>query len=549
MHPTLAGQLADFDLAQLIMVLEAAQTTGVLEITSPYGKGYVGFEMGQIVLAEAGTVHGGLAAYYMLSWDEREFSFAKGSEIGKRNTERSSQGLCLEAMRLIDESRDDRITFNRLDGVDPEKLTPAGRRIISLLGKSGVTGSVSKAGGLSRLEAYYHLEELERFGAVSRADPANQQDSPVAPQREKDKQIRVLVVDDSLFMQKVLKRTYKLAPDILVVGTASNGKEALELLPKLKPDLISLDLYMPVMDGVTTLKRIMLSQPTPTVVVTSARAEDLEKGFEAILRFGAIDFITKPSQMHGSMDEQAENIVSRLRKAARVNLRGIRMYHPPVRARQQAVRGKAQGAIIALGGTGGCLSYMQFLTSLPIDLPFAVIGLLRFPESFLRAFVSYLKTCATFDVELASDGAPIESGVCYLAGAGEPPRIEETASGPILRVDELQYADHSGLFMGAAATFGEKAIGLLLSGEGEEGFPGIAAIKEAGGITLAQLPDSCVDPEQTQRAIERGLIDRVVRLSHISNDLSQIMMTRLRQSIARPVQAAESEAPWPNQSV
>ncbi len=533
MQPSLAGQLTDFDLPQLLMMLETSQASGALEISGAGTEGSLYFEQGRMVCAAAGAAAGKLAAYEILSWDRGEFCFNKGAAAPEHNVDRSNQRLCLEAMRLLDESRNGHAAVVPTGGAEPAELSPAGRRVLAAVGEAGTASSVAGACGFSRVAACYYLEELEELGAVTRVD-ADSVEIP-RPAAAGDERIRMLVVDDSALMQKVLMRTYESAADIEVVGTAANGREALEMLPRLKPDVISLDLYMPVMDGVTTLKRIMLTQPTPTVVITSANPEDLDLTFELILRFGALDFITKPSKNRGPLDEQTKNIVARVRKAARVNLRGIRMLQPPPQPCRQAVPGRCRGAVVAQGGTGGCLSYMQLLTNLPIDLPFAVIGLLDFPEEFLRGLVGYLKKCASFDVELAAEGAPIRSGVCYLAAAASPPRIDDGGGEPRLRAGGAGGAAGSQpLFLDAARIFKDRAVGLLLSGDGAEALTGLAAIRAAGGITLAQLPDSCVDPEQPERAIDQGIVDRVVVLPHISNDLSQVVMNRLRRTIDQP---------------
>src|SRR5262249_51675857 len=124
----------------------------------------------------------------------------------------------------------------------------------------------------------------------------------------------------------------------------------------------------------------------------------------------------KPSRTRGPIDEQAENIIRRLRMAARVNLRGLRMLQPPPRTvHVRATRTEYEGLIVAIGGTGACLSYMQMLTSLGAELPVGVIGLLPFSEPFLQAFVAYLRKCSTFNVEIAQDGTPLHGGTCYLA--------------------------------------------------------------------------------------------------------------------------------------
>lgn len=540
-YPSLAGQLRDFELPQVISILEYSRMTGTLRITGPDGRGSLVFEEGAMVGAEAGTARGELAVVLLLSWTEGSFSFTRGGSTSERQPLRSNQSMVLEAARLLDESRSGQATFAPTQRPGAEELKNGTRRVFASLSGPASVIQVAASCGLTPLEAYFHLEELERLGAVSRCEGA-------APAGEK--RTRILVVDDSPLMQKVLARLYESDPSLVVAGTASNGSEALDKLRELKPDLVSLDLYMPVMDGVTTLKHIMLSQPTPTVVVTAANPEALDLTFESILRFGAIDFITKPSKSRGDLAGQTASILRRAKKAARANLRGLRMVQPPPPvSNDHAGRGPCHGVIVATAGTGGCLSYLQFLTSLPHDLPFAVVGFLPLTDEFLRAFVSYVGSCAPFDVELAADGAPLEGGVCYLASPETTVRLVPGVRGPLLSVVHGSEGTVSPAMADAADLFGPRAAGLVLSGEGDEALAGLAAIRAASGITLAQLPASCVDPEQPERAIAARLVDRVVLPSHISGSLSQLLMTRQRESAAVAAHEEEVVSAWPERNV
>ncbi len=536
---SLAGRLPDFDLPQIMSVLEVSRATGRLTVSSSRGEGVLRLADGSVVAAESPSARGELASFEVLSWSDGEFQFTAEEGHSVREIDRSNQGLCLEAMRLIDESSSPDTAFaptrESADG-----LPEGSRTVLAALDRAGATvETVARQAGTSPVAALYWLEELERQGAVRRLADGGE----IHPTADDNAAIRMLLVDDSRLMQKVLRRMYESDGDIEVVGVAENGEEALALLPELKPDVISLDLYMPVMDGVTTLKRIMLSQPTPTVIVTSANADELDLTFESILRFGAIDFITKPSKSRGQMDDQTTKILERIRKASRVNLRGVRMVQPaPQGPHKRAHRGRCRGLVAAVGGTGGCLSYLQLLTSLPTDLPFGVVGQLSFPRDFTRGLVSYLRKSARVEVQLAQDGVGIEGGVAYLASDADRLRIESTDSGPVLRVESTEEpVPPSLLFREAAASFAECSIGLVLSGTDQGALPGLGAIAAAGGACLGQLPESCVDPEPVEAALEMGLVQRVVLLPHISHELSQLWLSRLRSG-------TEEETSWPRKT-
>ncbi len=524
MLPVLAGQMPDFDIPQIVSMLEYGRMSGCLRVVTPQGRGLLFFNNGQLVTAETGDIRGELAAMVILNWQEGSFGFLKSLPLDHLpDITRSNQSLLLEAMRIIDESRACHSVFHGLRAAREGTVCEGARKVLSLLTRPMGLKQIACVAGITPLEVFYHIERLEEAGLVRRIDPCAET-LPVAS----DERIRVLIIDDSSLMQKALARLYETDPGIAVAGTAANGQEGLEMLSRLKPDVVSLDLYMPVMDGVTTLKHIMLSQPTPTVVVTSASPEALDLTFESILRFGAIDFITKPSRSRGDIDEQTQSILTRIRKAAHVNLRGLRMVQPPAESpRERAQRGPCQGLIVASAGTGGCLSYMQLLTSLPSDLPFALVGILPFPADFLRALVSYLDKSATFTVEVAEDGKSLESGVCYLAGYGQMIQIIPSEDGPVLSIlPHTGFRSVSMLMAGAARVFGSRSVGLVLSGSGDEVIDGLGAIRAEGGVTLAQLPASCVDPEQPELAIASGLVDRTVLPNHISGSLSQLLMSR-----------------------
>ncbi len=356
------------------------------------------------------------------------------------------------------------------------------------------------------------------------------QTQPSRPQRQTEPRpgeasIRVLVVDDSKLMQKALGKIYGRDPSIQVVGYADNGKQALELVAKLRPDVISLDLYMPEMDGVETLKRIMLSYPTPTVILTSANKGALDLTAKSILRFGAAGFITKPNKLDGSIDDQAEAILRQIRKVARLDLQSVNLFQPAISpAPRRAAPGPCNGLVAVSGGTGADRSYYQLLSQLDPDLPLAVVGVLPAPGTFLPSFISVLNTGSAFFIERAVDGAPLKGGICYLAGEDELLRLERTDREVVLRVQpETTEPGCDLLLADGARLFGHQSIALLLSGEGDPPAEGLAAIRAAGGVTLAQLPGSCCKPEYPQRAIDLDLVDEAMDLGQIGGTLQKLL--------------------------
>lgn len=538
----LAGRLEDFLLPQVISLIEVVQANGCLEIVGPDGRGSIAFGRGHIVDARLGASRGELAACLMLSWSTGEFSFRREAAEPRGPMTRGNQSLCLEAMRLLDESRDSGLAVAPASGNAPPDDESRGV-LAAIRGGARSLGQVADRCSIPLLAAYYHVEKLEAAGVVRRGVAPAESTSDLAPEGERA--VRVLVVDDSELMRRTLARLFDSDPDVRVVGVAAGGAEALELLPRLRPDVISLDLHMPGMDGITTLKRVMLTHPTPTVIVTAASPDALDLTFDSILRFGAIDFITKPSRSRGDIEEQARYILRRIRQAARVNLRGVRLFQPrlsPVTRR--AVRSRAEALLVATAGTGGCLAFLQLLASLSPDLPLAIVGLLPFPDEFLRAFVGYMSRYSAFDVQIPVDGAELQGGVCYLTNSSAPMRLIGRGTGGGVR---LAPADGGGLDLllrDAAAVFGPRTVALLLSSERRDFDSGLAAVRAAGGLTMAQLPETCVDPEGPAAALRDGAVDRVAVLNRLSQDLSQFFIDRLAHAPGAGTATEGAEA-WP----
>jgi len=527
MIPSLAGQMPEFAMPLIVSTLEYGRVSGTLRVISPEGQGEIGFSEGRIISAECGKSRGDLAVYICVSKEKGTFSFVSEQLQPQPELTKSNQGLLMEAMRLLDECRSNKSGYERTREYPAgiEKFSEYERLALASLSVPASVGQIASACQISELEAVYYLDRLEIVGAVSRCKLVEQERANSPRPAEINGRIRVLVVDDSVLMRRALTRLLEGDYGFEVVGTASNGQEALELLPKLRPNVVSLDLYMPVMDGVQTLKHIMLTRPTPTVMVSAASPEALDLTFESILRFGALDFITKPSHLRGGMDSQVEHILRRVKKAAKANLRGIRMVQPPLPSvARKARRGPCRAALVASAGAGGCLSYVQLVTSLPHDLPIAIVGMLRFPEDFLRAFVQFLSKRSPFSVEVVEDGMPLESGVCYLSSSPSV-RLDSSGNQVRLRVDRDGQWDPNLCFMDAAKHFGVRAVGLLLSGDTEQS-AGLGSIRAAGGVTMAQVPASCVDPEQCERAIELGLVDRIVLPTQVPTHVSQLLLQR-----------------------
>ena len=340
--------------------------------------------------------------------------------------------------------------------------------------------------------------------------------------------IKVLIVDDAAFMRKAIADVLGRDPQIEVVGTARNGLEGLEAIKKLRPDVITLDIDMPVMDGLTGIRHIMIESPVP-IVVLSSLFTDGAITFDA-LRLGVVDFIPKPSGAVSTDIEKSQNqLIDRIKLASSVNLeniRRVRLLNYDINDRLSARYGYVQlDYLLALGTTlSGPNTVIRLLSNLPPRLPAAVVVVQEISPKILAAFAKQFDASVPWRVRVAGAGLPIEQGTCYISSYERPFRIQTTAeSGPCLRQASDSAMPLDQLFSSAADVFHQNTIGVLLTGIGEDGARGFAHIREAEGVTLAQDTQCCVYPNLTHNAIQKGAVDIVLDELKLPQAIASIM--------------------------
>jgi two-component system chemotaxis response regulator CheB len=333
--------------------------------------------------------------------------------------------------------------------------------------------------------------------------------------------IRVLVVDDSAFSRVTLSRMIEADPEMRVVATAVNGEEAIRLAVSHEPDLITLDLEMPGLDGFSVLRWLAANRPTPTIVVSSRHAR--EDVFRA-LELGAVDFIVKP-QAHASPEySKLEGVLTeKLRSAA-----GALLQRPVVVPRVDAPPGSAGEAILVIGAsTGGPSALSTLFPALPV-LPCAIVVAQHMPAGFTRLFAQRLSRIAAFPVEEAADGARVRSGQAYVApGGGHAELIGEPGDARFRisrrEAEDLYSPSVDRLFRSAAALFGAKTTALVLTGMGSDGKEGVVAVRRAGGRTLAESKESAVVFGMPREAAETGAVEHILPLSEIPQALVRVL--------------------------
>ena len=335
--------------------------------------------------------------------------------------------------------------------------------------------------------------------------------------------VRVLIVDDSALVRRLLTELFAADPELEVVGAAHDPYEARELIKQRNPDVLTLDVEMPKMDGLSFLHNLMRLRPMPVVMVSSLT----EKGAEATLKalqFGAVDFITKPQvDFAAGLREYGEQLIARVKAAARAKVRPLEDA-PLAAPALKSPTLKTTDQLIAIGAsTGGTEAIAEVLRALPADIPGIVIAQ-HIPELFSARFADRLDRETGLVVREAIDGAPVLVGHVYIAPGGKHLRVERNGAryACAVSVDEPVNRHRPSvdvLFASVARNVGPNALGVLLTGMGADGANGLLELRTAGAHTLAQDKDSSVVWGMPGEAVKRGAAEEVVPLDRVAGRL------------------------------
>ena len=370
--------------------------------------------------------------------------------------------------------------------------------------------------------------------------------------------IKVLVADDSAFMRRVITDLFESQSDFKVLDTAKTGKEAIEKVIKLKPDLLTLDINMPIMDGLSALEVIMKDCPLPVVMVSSITKEGADATIKAI-GLGAIDFICKPNGSLSKLDSVAEEILAKCRAAAGVKIRkrlngSLAVFPPPIKKAPTTVRvalperktltatrttttltrGNVKQAIKATGGrassggrfivlgcsTGGPNALQEFVPRLPADLPCPVLMVQHMPAGFTASLARRLNEVSAITVKEAEDHEPLKAGTVYVAPGGYHMTVAEGAGGKVISLNQnpplgtLRPA--ADMLFESVAKYGNDIVSVILTGMGQDGANGMEKIKKTGGYVIAESEETCVVYGMPKAVVDRGLADEVLPVQNIA---------------------------------
>lgn len=348
--------------------------------------------------------------------------------------------------------------------------------------------------------------------------------------------IRVLVVDDSAFMRKAISTMLEKDAGISVVGTARDGQEGLELVRKLNPDVVTLDIEMPRMDGLTALRHIMMESPRPVLMVSSLTTEGAEATLKA-MELGAVDFIPKQlSKVSLDIIKIEKDLIERVKTVALRKMRHRPMARPA--ARKAAVpaapvsaprAGRAGRDVVAIGvSTGGPPVVQQVLSSLPENFPAGIVIAQHMPAAFTGPFAARLNSVSKLNVKEAESGDVLKPGHAFVAPGGRHIVIEQKISRLEIQVTdeppgEIYKPSANVMISSVAKAVGRRALGVILTGMGNDGCEGIRELKAKGGRALAQSDSTCVVYGMPKAIVDEKLADQVVD----QDDLAEAIMANL----------------------
>ncbi len=339
--------------------------------------------------------------------------------------------------------------------------------------------------------------------------------------------VRALVIDDSAYNRVTLTRMLETDPRIEVAGTAVNGEDGIKQVLKHRPDVITLDLEMPVMDGFAFLRWLMVNLPTAVIVVSSKSSD--RSVFKA-LELGALDFIGKPGgRVSPRLEEIQRDLVAKVLQIADLSMDNLqrRLAGDEMEPAGADLTGACRADLIAIGcSTGGPPALQHVFQALPL-LPVAFVVAQHMPSTFTRLFADRLNKLTPYEVKEASDGDMILPGCVYIAPGGMQSEVRRVAEGLQVRVfaatgSELHAPSVDRLFRTASETCRERLIAVIMTGMGDDGADAIRTVRRNGGRTIAESAESAIIFGMPAEAIKTGAVDEVLPLHGIPQALRRL---------------------------
>jgi two-component system chemotaxis response regulator CheB len=350
--------------------------------------------------------------------------------------------------------------------------------------------------------------------------------------------IRVVIADDSAFMRKKIKEILAGDPNIQVVAAARDGQEAVDYVKEHEPDVVTMDINMPVMDGITALQIIMATSPRPVLMLSSLTQEGALTTFEC-MELGAFDYVGKPSgTISTDLDRQAAEIIAKVKAASRCRIKretkrkslATTVKRPLSLPRPSVVKDQTARRVVAIGvSTGGPKTLLEILPYLPADLDAAVVVVQHMPESFTGQFAKRLNDACRIPFKEAEAGDLLQAGHGYLARGGKHLVFSRRIGGGAMArystqpAESLHIPSVDVMMDSAVQAFGSEVIGVLLTGMGDDGAAAMVNVRRAGGQTIAEDESTCIVFGMPAQAIERGGADFVLPCHEIADKIASLV--------------------------
>jgi two-component system, chemotaxis family, protein-glutamate methylesterase/glutaminase len=348
-----------------------------------------------------------------------------------------------------------------------------------------------------------------------------------------DRVLRVVVVDDSAYVRKVVREILSRSPFVEVVGTARDGLEALDLVAQLDPDVVTCDLIMPELDGVGFVREQMQRRPVPIIIMSIAN-ETAEAALTA-LDAGAIDFVQKPTALASEkIFEVSSELIEKVKAAGQIQLNRIATAPPrPVAGTSEPatkIAGSHAVDLVVIGiSTGGPQALKRLIPQLPADFPVPVLMVMHMPVGYTEMYAAKLNDLSELEVKEAAEGDEIKPGRVFLAQAGRHLSVKRESDGRVVThldarpFNTLHKPSVDVLFQSVAEVYGPRVLGVVMTGMGSDGKQGSAWIKSQGGLVFTEAESSCVVYGMPSSVMEAGLSDKSVALEDMARAIREVV--------------------------
>ena len=348
-----------------------------------------------------------------------------------------------------------------------------------------------------------------------------------------DRVLRVLVVDDSAYVRKVVREILSRSPFVEVVGTARDGREALDMVAELNPDVVTCDLIMPELDGVGFVREQMQRRPVPIIIMSIAN-ETAEAALTA-LDAGAIDFVQKPTALASEkIFEVSTELIEKVKAAGQITLNRIATAPAPQITATSEPAAKIAGNhsvdLVVIGiSTGGPQALKRLIPQLPADFPVPVLMVMHMPVGYTEMYAAKLNELSPLEVKEAAEGDEIKPGRVFLGPAGRHLSVTRQANGKVVThldarpFNSLHRPSVDVLFQSVAEVYGNRVLGVVMTGMGSDGKEGAAWIKSQGGLVFTEAESSCVVYGMPSVVMEAGLSDQSIALEDMARAIREVV--------------------------